>query len=354
MKPLLAGFRGAHRGFVLALVVFLLFAVGMASAVAFRLVQTEWRITTGEKEAMEAMVVARAGLDRFVAERIGIPAEHSYAIGEADVTVTPQKVRDVDTETELWYLEATAAVADSRFPDDPARRRAGMYALLHTQPVARRAAIIASSSSVNLQTSSSWGGTIDGRDSAAPSDCPVGGGQDVAGVISRDSAVAVSAGWTLAGVPAQDPVASHADIEELAGIRWDVLSDPGFPMAYEGSMPPWWVPGADSFPVVRFDGDLRADWTWSGRGVLIVTGEFQPYWGFWWQGIILAGALDTSLAFTPISLQGTLVTGLEGGGEGTIDLRGFANLRYNSCNVRAANRSLAYLEPVEDGYWEGY
>lgn len=343
-----------RRGFVLALVVFLLFAVGMASTVAFQLVQAEWRMALGGEEAMEALVVARAGLDRYVAERIGTPAEHTYAVGEARVTIVPRRVRRVDASTELWYLEATAAVADSRLPADPARRRAGMFALLHTQPVARRAAVVASSGSVELETSWGWPGTIDGDDAAPSTGCPGGGTEDVVGLVSRDPVVPVGPGWTFRGSPREVAVSDHDAIEALAGVRWDVLTDPTFPIAHDGSVPPWWSMAADSFPVVRYDGDLRADWGWAGRGVLIVTGSFQPSWGFWWEGIILAGSMNTGDDFTPLLLEGMLVTGLNGSGEGTVRFKGFTDVAYHSCNTRAANRSLAYLEPLENGAWEGY
>jgi hypothetical protein len=343
-----------ERGFVLALVVFLLFAVGLASTLAFRLVQAEWRMAMGGEEAMEAGVVARSGLDRYVAERLGIPVEHTYAIGDASVTITPRKVRDVDPETELWYLEASASVADSRLPEDPARRRAGLYALLHTQPVARAGAVVVSSEVVELRSSLGWGGRIDGSDAASSGDCSGGGTENVIGVVSRDDAVTVSSGWSLDGLPPQAEVGGHEDIQALAGIRWDVLTDPGFPIAHEGYVPSWWSLAPDSFPVVRYDGNLRADWSWSGRGVLIVTGALQPWWGFWWEGLILAGSFDSSYAYTPMLMEGAIVAGLNGSGDGALEFGGFANIRYHSCNVKAANRSLAYLEPLDDGFWEGY
>lgn len=353
----MTGARGGRgrRGFVLAVVVFLLFAVGMASTVAFNLVQMEWHMAAGGREALEASALARSGLERYVAERIGIPVEDSYAIGGARVTVTPQRVRRIDDRTELWYLEARASVADPRYPDDPAVRTAGMMARLHTQPVSRVAAVVASAPAVRVE--SSWGffgGVIAGYDQSTPGGCASGGSEDVAAVLSRDTAVFVESGSTVVGVPGQLQVGTHDAVADLAGVRWDVLSDPSFPVAHDGSMPPWWTMAADSFPVVRHDGDLRADWSWSGRGVLIVTGAFQPYWGFWWEGIILAGSFDDRYPFTPLELRGMLVTGLNGSGEASVDFKGFTDIRYHSCNVASANRALAYLEPLENASWEAW
>ena len=53
------------RGFALAMVVFLLFAVAVASATGYQIVNTEWTLTAGNENTNEALAAATAGLNRL-------------------------------------------------------------------------------------------------------------------------------------------------------------------------------------------------------------------------------------------------------------------------------------------------
>ena len=70
------------------------------------------------------------------------------------------------------------------------------------------------------------------------------------------------------------------------GLRWDVLSDPNFPVEFENTLPNFASLPADSFPIIRYTGWVMANFT--GRGVLIIDGMFDPSSSFDWDGIVLA------------------------------------------------------------------
>ena len=61
-------------GFVMVMVVFLLFAVAVAGATGYQLVSAEAALASGAGEAQEALAAARAGLERYVGEHIGVAA----------------------------------------------------------------------------------------------------------------------------------------------------------------------------------------------------------------------------------------------------------------------------------------
>ncbi len=132
------------------------------------------------------------------------------------------------------------------------------------------------------------------------------------------------------------------------GLRWDVLSDPTFPVDCEGTPPTWASLPTDSFPVSRVNGYVNPGSSWNGRGVLIVNGELDAGSSFTWNGIILAGSVDDINEGT---IRGMLVAGLDGANPyATVQWRG--TLRYHYCNVTGANESLSYLELLADTEFE--
>ena len=73
--------RRDDAGFALAMVVFLLFAVSIASLTGYQVVSVEARLASGKGDADVALTTANAGLHRYVAERIGEPGPDTYLIG---------------------------------------------------------------------------------------------------------------------------------------------------------------------------------------------------------------------------------------------------------------------------------
>jgi hypothetical protein len=361
---------GDERGFVMVMVILLLFTVAVAGATGYQLVALEAELAGGAEESQAALAAARAGLERFVGEHIGVPDDTTmYVIGGADVAVVARRIVGNDTVAtpDLYLLKALAELADPQHPDAPARRTVQQYARLHKRPVNVIAALMTGTGTVTTND------TIRGFDAAASGsrgqlldkwtgDC--GGGNpapDVHGLVALS--IAGPGSVQPAGVVPRWQVASAAAAVDTAGVRWSALQDPSFPVPFTGSWPDFGALPADSFPVVRMTGDLIVGpgTVISGRGVLIVPGTFAavgPGASFDWDGLVLAGAAQTPMVslFATMRIDGALVVGLDGGAQGDLTTKGPLGLRsrvyHNSCYVAQANRVLAYFELVDGTRWE--
>ena len=182
------------------------------------------------------------------------------------------------------------------------------------------------------------GGQANGVDLNNGTDCPGGGANDITGGIATFT---VNEG-------AGNPVQGNPDFEtwgggwsamlDSIGLRWDVLTDPDFPFEFQNSLPSFGSIPADSFPIIRYTGWVGAGF--SGRGVLIVDGVFDPWSSFSWDGIVIAQHVDDIVQG---QIDGMLIAGLNGPNMyATVDFR--MDTRYSSCNVYAANETLSYLE----------
>ena len=339
--------RSRERGgFVLALVVMMLFAISVAGAAGYLVVNAEFSMARNADEGAEALSVARAGLHRFVAEQIGVVGDSvSYAVGSGVATITTRKMFEEDSVTDLYYLRSEGTVSNVLTPSSPARRVVGAYALHHQRPLAHHAAFMVTANAAYAQNA---GARIDGNDQNNASDCPGGNASDITGAIARTT-TGQQSGGVLSGNPnGEQWSGGFTQMYDSVGLRWDVLSDPTFPVDFEGTPPNWASLPSDSFPVIRYNGYFNPGSSWSGRGVLIVNGEFDGSASFSWDGIILAGSMDD---IVESNVRGLVVAGLDGANPYTsVYWRG--SLRYYSCYVYEANESLSYLELLADTEFE--
>jgi hypothetical protein len=135
---------------------------------------------------------------------------------------------------------------------------------------------------------------------------------------------------------------ARSGMVDSAGLRWDVLSDPDVPVEFENTLPNFGSIPADSFPIVRYTGWVFASFT--GRGVLIGDGVFDPGSSFEWHGIVLAKHVGDVIQG---HLDGLLVAGMEEPNMyATVAYR--TESHYHSCDVYAANETLSYLERLEN------
>lgn len=113
----------SRAGFALAVVVFLLFAVGMASATGYAVVSLEADMSMQGEEATEAATIARAGLERYFGEHLGIPDDTTtYAIGNGTVYISARMVAPVDTADgiNMYLVTARSEVANLSSAKAPA------------------------------------------------------------------------------------------------------------------------------------------------------------------------------------------------------------------------------------------
>jgi len=341
-------FDRERGGFVLLLVVMMLFAISVTAATGYLVVNSEFAMARDADEGAEALSVARAGLHRFVAEQIGVVGDSvSYAVGGGVAMITTRKLAGQDSLTDLYYLRSEGTVSSVFAPGSPARRIVGAYAWHHRRPLRHWAAAMIAANNVYAENS---GGRIDGNDMNTAADCPGGNATDIPGAIARTT-TGQQSGGVLAGNPAGRLFSGgFSQIYDSVGLRWDVLSDPTFPVDFEGTPPNWASLPSDSFPVSRVNGYFNPGSSWNGRGVLIVNGELDASSSFAWNGIVLAGSMDDIHEGT---IRGMLVAGLDGPNPySTVYWRG--TIRYYSCYVYEANESLSYLELLPDTEFEVY
>lgn len=335
------------------MVVLLLFAVGVAGAAAYQVVQVEAELAIGSEEASDALDVARGGLQRYLAESLGPPDTAVYALGRGTATVIPRRMAALDAETDLYLLRSEGSVSDPRYPDSPARRVASQYAYLHKAPVEVDAALMAAYNNIQI-TGESYPTEVNGDDASTVAQCPQGGGAPIIGVGNTGAPPVVSAGGVLAGAPAHADLGNSVAVRDSAEVRWSVLQNAQQPVGiWDGTMPDFGSLPSDSFPVVRMAGNYTGS-TIYGRGVLIVPGTFSigGFGTFHWEGIILAGSLGDLSGTYWSTVTGALVAGLDGGGITSVTLQNTA-IKFDRCHVIAANRNIAYLEPLDATWWEG-
>ncbi len=349
----MTGRLGDRSGFVLALVVLMLFAIAVAAAAGYIAVRTEFSLAMEYKDGMDALTIARGGLQRFLAEQIGAVGDSvSYAIGDGTATITTRRVTEKDPLDYLYYIRSEGTVTDARFSGSPADRVVATYAWMHESPVRPKAAVMVAMDSLDV---SGWffglHAYVDGNDHATAAECSGGGTAGVAGGIAVRN-VKTSSGGTLDGHPISATFASDSAVIDSAGVRWDILSNPDFPMEFDGSPPNWYSIPSDSFPLVRYVGNLDAGSTWAGRGVLIVTGTLTMQAGFRWDGIVLAGGLGDVGAFSFPNINGLLIGGLNATDDAVQLQSGYYH--YDSCDAYAADKSLSYLAPIPNTVVEIY
>jgi hypothetical protein len=333
----------------MAVVVFFLFAIGMASAAGYQLVRLEGDLATQGRDSDEALSVAAAGLQRYVGEQLGVPADSvTYVIGGGTALIRSRKLVEVDSVTDVYLIRSTGTVVDARFSDSKAVRTVSQQALLHKDPIGIHAALMVAAGRVEARN----GAEVSGYDHATSSDCSVGGLYDVTGVVNTGS-TRTRGGSVIEGAPDSERFGGFNAIYDSAKVRWDVLESSSFAVKHDGSPPRWSTIPSDSFPVVRATDNLRGNYSWSGQGVLIVPGRFSVSWLFYWKGVILAGSLGDLSSWGLARIEGIVIAGLDGA-QGRVRLNRNVDILYNSCYAMDAAASIAYLEPLANTWLAGY
>jgi hypothetical protein len=354
--------RKQDEGFALAMVVFMLFAAAVAGVTGYQMVSAEASLADGNQNQSEALETAHGGLRRYVGEHIGIPGADSFKTFQNSgaltlkAVVTPKKVAKLNDSTDLYLLTSVGTVTDSRYPNSPATRTAYQYAQLNRRPVKRRAAFWSIENNLQMQNPSGSG--LDGTENAldVKTGCPAGDTLNltsVYGAIHTGTISGANAGSVLGSPRSDTSLVTNANVLSAEAVRWSVLKDATFPIPYDGTWPNFAAIPSDSFPVIRVSGNYTLDR--DGRGALIVTGTFTQNGVNTWKGIILAGAVtNTSLTKgngNPVSVQGMVLTGLNGTPNGNpLQIQRF-DVKMYACYVRKANLALAYLSPINRSTW---
>lgn len=351
-----SGTRRDRRGFALAVVVFLLFAIGVAGALGYRAIRIEGAMSLAHQRGSEAFTAAQAGLQRFMSEvRDSVPGERSYSILGAETVVTSRRILDGPFPHHRYLLRSVGTVRDPRSSSTASVRTIQRMAEHERVPVELLGALASPSEDIDLENVDE----IDGRDAASGGACPEAGRVDLPGVVGGGS-IDIRGGGVRGSRRSVSLDGAEAVLDSLEA-RWDVLTHPDFPVEHDGTWPSYSGIPPDSFPTVRWNGDLEADCFRSGRGLLIVTGELDVSTNFFcdllgtrfqWDGLILADRIDSDIE-EEFRVRGSLVVGLDGSGA-PFAIRDAGEIRFHSCNVVDAGLGLAHMEPLEGTWWETF
>ena len=331
-------------GFVLALVVLLLFGIGVAGAAGYQVVLSEALLSIHAKETQTALSIARAGLRSYIGKQIGVHEDTvTYSIEGGDAVVTARLVSEIDDFETLYLLGSEGVYTDPTFTGSPAHRTVYQYAVKREVALDHVAMMTQVTGDLYTRTNAH----VDGNDGAGGLECEQTS-------VDLTALMMGSGSWPKEGgdpIDGPDPeviyVGSAAALDAI-GFDWNVLTDTDFPVDYEDTWPSCALP-ADSFTVTRWNGNLSTPGSVCGQGVLIVTGNFLAAQGFQWNGILLAGYIvDTTNDYR---IDGLVVGGLDGNGTATA-FRNDTHIDYHRCNAFQAGKRLSHFEPVGSTWWE--
>ena len=337
-----------RAGFVLALVVLLLFAIGIGGAASYQIVVNESRLALHANEGQRALSIARAGLHRYVAMEIGIHDDTvAYAIESGDAVITARLVAEIDDFSTLYLLSSEGVYTDPTIPSfagKPARRTIHQFAIKREVALDHMAAMTQVTGDLHVEDDAH----IDGMDGATDGEC-VQTSVNIIGIMMGSGTVTLGTpDYPLAGTPDSLTLGTSAAALDSIGLDWDLLTDSDFGVDYQNTWPSCALP-SDSFTVTRFTGNLTPPSSPCGQGVLIVQGTFTGVTGFQWDGVLLAGFIaDTSDNWR---IDGLTVGGLNGAGTAS-RLRDGTHIDYDRCTAFKAGKRLSHFQLVEGSWWE--
>jgi hypothetical protein len=334
-------------GFALAVVILLLFAVGVAGAAAYQVVFLEHRLAGFSDDGERARIIAEAGLNRFFGGAMsGLPPNTDYPVDGGEAQVSSRRVIYLGPWEERYRIHSVGRVTDPRFFDAPAIREVARFGRFRAPPFELMAPFVWAAGGVT----NVGGFTVDGSDSA-PS---AGGAWPCPRQVGWEPEYDLVAGGPITSPSTLNRPMANADavLAALNAPPWSALTDPSYPVDCEGLPSGCPSPPAGVFPVYRVIGAFDATPLQSGRGVLIVTGNLTLQPGFTWHGIILSGGISSPVDATGMEIRGVLVAGLSTA-PASLTLTNGA-VRFHSCNVAAAGRSMGVLNPESLSFWSAF
>ena len=330
-----------RAGFVLSLVVFLLFAIGIAGAASYQVVLNESLLSVHANETQRALAIARAGLQRYISVQVGVHKNTvTYAIEGGDAVVTARLVAVDDFES-LYLLSSEGVYTDPTFTGSAARRTIHQWARKREVAFDHLAAVTQASGWVFVNGDAELYGDDQGGVCEQSS-------RDIIGVLMGSGDLSYG-GSSVDGNPDSTRYGSYSAVLDSLGLDWSLLTSPSFPVDYENTWPSCALP-SDSFTVTRFTGDLDAPGSACGRGVLIVVGELTPLENFTWDGVVLAGRMTPSDE-EDFAINGQVVGGLNGLGGATVYYED-QRIKYDRCMAFKAGKRLSHFQLVGSTWWE--
>jgi hypothetical protein len=342
-----------RRGVALPLTLFLVTLLSVMLASLFSRVGMEREMAAGASDAVTALAIAQAGLERYFGLKTARPPDgDSLRInltgGYADVVAHVVRHPADTMSDQLYIVRSTGYVIVPALGAAPrARRTVAQFANWQTGSIDAVAAWTAAN-----RTDRRSGGTVDIR-----GDDYCGREPAVYGLRTRNGSN-VSPTTGISGSPAgYYENGSGPQVASLADIDWQRVTDGHFVPDYYAYRA--WDATYPSM-LVRGNLDLTGFVT-GGYGLLIVTGDLtirSTY--FIWYGIILAGG-KIDFDATQAWVYGNVKSGLNEQLGGPAPARGsFAGtgrvltLYYHSCYVQQALQSLTGFAPIPNGWVDNW
>lgn len=354
---------GSRRGFALplALVVFLVLAIGLTGSLAFA--TSERRVVDNTTLQEEAFFVAQDGLDQFLSNRSGLglsgvpvaPETVSISVRGGTANIVLEQVRpEVGGDPALYLIRSTGVIDGPRSWDPPSRRTVAQLAEWQETTMLPNAGWTSLTGLHKGGTS----GTISGVDNCGVS-------PSVAGIsVPNPPGFSDSGNFDPEGSPPLQEVPTVQELIDQIGLDWEgivnqssLIPDVVLP---GGSWPSFSDP--DYWPVIHVTGDFSIPTT--GRGILVVTGgHLTVDGGKTWSGIVLVGehlisngnntvlgavftGLDAMLQADPQAWAETLGQNSVGNGNKIY--------QYDSCIIESALESFGGLRVLSDTWMDNW
>ncbi|HJU66760.1 MAG TPA: hypothetical protein VJ650_00835 [Gemmatimonadaceae bacterium] len=362
-RPLAPRPARSRRGAALPVVILLMVILALSLTAAFTINSNESRAVDNQQEQIEAFALAESGRERYLIDRAafglnGEPAaSESIRVvqsgGYADVVVARIR-QSFGGRPGLYALRSTGVRTNPRMPGQPAATRTvGQIFKWETGNLSIPGAFTSLSGIVKNGGAGQFTGV------------------DQCGVLPSVGGVAVptTPGYTQSGgvsIPTGNPPIKDLGMppasNDSARVDWaGVLA--GSSLTPTLTIPPSTFPGPAAFadtsfwPIIKVNGDLSLPN--SGRGILIISGNFSVNGGQIWDGLMLVGGTVTSNGGNQIN--GALISGLNMQLGQAVPPSAIANgekyFRYNSCILARALRPFSGVVPLDNAWadnWASY
>lgn len=350
MRNAMQSTKKSRVGFAVPAALLTILVLTVAIAAGFSIASAERRSADDQKAQITAFQIAEQGLETFLINRdslgfriippgasdqVRITLTGGYADVELDRIRAPQ-----GSLAGLYVIRSRGTQTSGAFAGTPQGvRTVAQYALWEPASMQVLGGWVAMSGFQKNGNSGTLGGTDACGDSTA-----------VAGVI-----VPLIPGYSGKTGPAEGAPPIDSVTKDSVHIDWGGIVNANVitpNITIPGGV---WPSFADTsyYPVIRVNGDFALPST--GRGTLIVTGNFSISGTTGWKGVLLVGGSMTSNGNNGV--QGATVSGLNvklNQAVAVSTANGTKDYQYNSCEVAKAMSALGALVPLPNTWVDNW
>lgn len=354
---------GNRRGATLPLAILVIALMSITAIAGLSRVSSERAINGNLQAEVDALSVAQAGLERYIASVTGIPG--------ASLDTTINGLPGGSAAVQVRRLRAAAGGLPALYVIRSHGSSTGSVRHDHRTPTAERSVaqfavwrvgtmqVLGAWTSITGLNKNGGSGTISGVDQ-----CGVVG--PVAGVAVPTTAADGGAGYDQNGgspVPTGTPsitypAANGAAFAPLVPVDWDgIVNHNALTANYNLTGTSGWPSSFTTWPIIMVTATaVTLGPSQSGRGLIVAIGNITLNGSFSWDGVILSGGVITSNGNQTI--QGAIMSGLNiqlGQAVATSDVgNGNKTVRYNSCNVSSALQNLGSLQAIPNAWADNW